>query len=68
MSKLIIAHIVFAFITVLALLVIGMQIFGLGRIDPDVILPWAYTAGVGDVGMLICLVIRLHRLEKKHQK
>ena len=46
-------------VTVFALLVIGMQIFGLGKIDPDMLLLWAYTAEVGLVGMLICGVIRL---------
>lgn len=65
MSKLIVAHIVFALITIIAWLVIGMQIFGLGRINPDVLLPWAYTAGVGNTGLLICSIIRLHRLEKR---
>lgn len=59
MSKLWIAQLVCTVVTVFALLVIGMQIFGLGKIDPDVILPWAYTAEVGVVGMLICAFIRL---------
>ena len=65
MSKLWIAQLVCAVVAVFALLVIGMQIFGLGRIDPDVILPWAYTAGVGMVGMLISGFIRLCVLSRE---
>ena len=65
MSKLWIAQLVCAVVTVFALLVIGMQIFGLGHIDPDVILPWAYTAGAGMVGMLISGFIRLCALSRE---
>ena len=59
MSKLWIAQLVCGAVTVFAWLVIGMHLYGLGRIDPDVILPWAYTAEVGVVGMLICAFARL---------
>lgn len=65
MSKLWIAQLVCTVVAVFALLVIGVQLYGLGRIDPDVILPWAYTAGVGMVGMLICGVIRLCVLSRE---
>ena len=59
MSKLWIAQLVCGVVAVFALLVIGMHIYGLGHMDPDVILPWAYTAAVGMGGMLICGIIRL---------
>ena len=59
MSKLWIAQIAMAVVTLFALLVIGMHLFGWGRVDPDVILPWAYTAAASQCGMLICLFLRL---------
>lgn len=72
MSKLLIAQIVFAVVALFAWLVIGMQIFGLGRIDPDAMLPWLYTAAVALGGMLVCAVarisIRFRKLEEKLDK
>ena len=59
MSKLFIAQVLFALILAVALLAMGMQIFGLNRIDPDILLPWAYTAAVGWFGSLACPILRL---------
>ena len=72
MSKLLIAQIVFTVIQVFAWLVVGMQIFGLGHIDPDAMLPWVYTAAVGLGGALVChlarVSIRFRKLEEKLEK
>ena len=68
-TRLLIAQLAFGFVALFALLVIGVQIFGMGHINPDEILPWAYTAAVGLAGMLVCLFIRLgitlRQIEKK---
>ena len=69
MSKLLIAQIICVIVAAFAMLVIGVQIFGWGHIRPEEILPWAYVALAGWVGMLVCLFIRLsvkfRRIEKK---
>lgn len=59
MSKWWIAQLICTAVAVFALLAIGMQLYGLNRIDPDAILPWAYTAAVGMGGMFVCGFIRL---------
>lgn len=65
---LLIAQVVFALVLFVALLALGMQIFGTGHINADVILPWAYTAAAGWCGAWICLVIRLCTALGKRRK
>lgn len=67
MSKAHVAQLVFVVVLVVAVIALGVEIFG--RMDPDVIITWAYVAAVGLAGSTICFILRLSAkcrgLEKK---
>ena len=59
MSRLFVLQLIFVAVLVVAVLAIGVELYGPGHTNDDAVLNWGYAAAVGFAGGWICLILRL---------